>query len=434
MGSDQPGMSAAPRRPWQGRRVAVSAAIFPPTANAESIVNGKLGLALLAAGADVFAVRSVERGRVGPRDRHLEAPWEPLSGRVLDVSTRLPPQSSRRHRVAELCDRARALLRGVFPVHFAGWAVDAATVLLAEHDRQPFDVLLSRSLPEHSHLAALLLKRRTGVKWIANWNDPPPGVRPAPYGPGLAGRVPADLRPMLRAVAREADGHTFPSARLRKYMGSALPELPVERCAVVPHVAMSFGSTQVQPDPGTMVLSHVGDVTPPRDPEPLLAGVTIALSRRAGLRECLRLRFIGASGRGLAEGIRRHQLQGLCEMSPPVPYLPCFDLCRRSDVLVLIEAPMETSVFLPSKLADYVACRRPVLALTPTSSEVRDLLQSQGGGIAVRPDAPVQIAEALLRLHDDWQRGELARQWPSDGLARRLAPDAALDRLASLLS
>ena len=60
-----------------------------------------------------------------------------------------------------------------------------------------------------------------------------------------------------------------------------------------------------------------------------------------------------------------------------------------STALVLIEAPCDEGVFLPSKLADYVQVRRPVLAVSPRQGTVRDLISQYGGGVVVdctRPD------------------------------------------------
>ena len=47
-----------------------------------------------------------------------------------------------------------------------------------------------------------------------------------------------------------------------------------------------------------------------------------------------------------------------------------------SCILFLIEAEMSRSPFLPSKFADYVGYRLPLLCVTPDESVVRDYLES----------------------------------------------------------
>jgi hypothetical protein len=54
---------------------------------------------------------------------------------------------------------------------------------------------------------------------------------------------------------------------------------------------------------------------------------------------------------------------------------------QNADLLLLIDAPMEMSPFLPSKLIDYVGSNVPVLAYTPPGPSA-DLVKELGGWVA----------------------------------------------------
>ena len=69
-------------------------------------------------------------------------------------------------------------------------------------------------------------------------------------------------------------------------------------------------------------------------------------------------------------------------------------------LLLVIDAPADDSLFLPSKLIDYLPLRRPILGLTPLRGASADLIRRLGYPV-VAPDDEAAIAgqiEALLDL------------------------------------
>jgi hypothetical protein len=79
---------------------------------------------------------------------------------------------------------------------------------------------------------------------------------------------------------------------------------------------------------------------------------------------------------------------------------------RVADVALVIEADMDTGVFVPGKFIDYVGSGRPILALTPRGSAIEGML-SKGGGIPVPPSDVEAIAASLRRLHELWRSDRL---------------------------
>jgi hypothetical protein len=94
---------------------------------------------------------------------------------------------------------------------------------------------------------------------------------------------------------------------------------------------------------------------------------------------------------------------------------------RNADLLVVVDAPAELSVFLPSKLIDYLGARRPLLALTPPGA-ASSLVRAAGGHVA-RPDDPRACADAL-RAALAVARSNRGRDWGDPVLVARY--DAAV--------
>ena len=92
-------------------------------------------------------------------------------------------------------------------------------------------------------------------------------------------------------------------------------------------------------------------------------------------------------------------------------YLDSLAAARAADLLLLIDAPAEHSVFLPSKIVDYLMLGRPILGLTPASGASAAVLRRLGFPIA-SPDNATAIEKALRQAFDAWRQGRPATAIP----------------------
>ena len=80
---------------------------------------------------------------------------------------------------------------------------------------------------------------------------------------------------------------------------------------------------------------------------------------------------------------------------------------QRAHVLLLVDHPRPWSATnVPSKLYEYMAAERPVLALAGPGM-VEQLVRELNLGIFAPADDPAAIGAALESLHDRFQRGAL---------------------------
>jgi len=114
----------------------------------------------------------------------------------------------------------------------------------------------------------------------------------------------------------------------------------------------------------------------------------------------------------------------------------CLSMQAQADVLFLplgIESPypLEVESCLPSKLMDYLAAGKPVLAVVPPRSYVAELIESTGAGVAVTTADPAAIRAAVDRLRDPAAR----RQMAADALraCERFAPAVHGARLTAAI-
>ncbi len=95
---------------------------------------------------------------------------------------------------------------------------------------------------------------------------------------------------------------------------------------------------------------------------------------------------------------------------------------RSADVLLLLN----DGTNIPGKTFEYLAARRPILAVVP-ESPAADLVLDTAAGVVVSPDDERGIELALKGLYDSWARGELGDLEDRPALRRYSRQQTALE-------
>jgi glycosyltransferase involved in cell wall biosynthesis len=86
---------------------------------------------------------------------------------------------------------------------------------------------------------------------------------------------------------------------------------------------------------------------------------------------------------------------------------------------------------LPTKLFEVMAAGRP--AVVSAHGEAATLVAAEGAGLAVEPESPVALADALATLHADRDRARRMGAAARDAAERRFGREAMVDRWEELL-
>lgn len=385
----------------------------------EGMVNAKLALAMKNAG---WHIDIVVAGHTKAINRY---PSEATVWQELADNVHIIDQGQRKTAVQRMFNAFRGLVLTGQMLHGLGWGLsvlDRVSKLNAEYR---YDAIISRAIPDYAHFAALLVHRKTGLPWIANWNDPTPNHKfPPPYGQGPFSPLAPNIKKWYGAVCRHCSWHVFPSERLREYMCAYLPGRIKEKSSVIPHLAMQRFSIAPQPHEG-FSLCYAGSVLPPRE-------VTVFFEGIRRFRQFLEksdlfcVRFLVDKPEIVAERANVMGVADVVKIEASVDYSQMPGVLAQSDVLVIIEAPLEEGIFLPSKIADYAQIGRPILALSPPRGTIVDIFSKHGGGIAVDCQSPETVANAFQELYAHWKAGTLDSAYGSGPLFSYLGEESVL--------
>lgn len=283
--------------------------------------------------------------------------------------------------------------RMLFPDAYRPWA-KAATPKIVDAEWHAGDVLMTTGQPMSDHLIGLEVKRTAGVPWIVHLSDP---WVDNPYRSVSAPVRTRNLR-LEEEVLGLADAVVVTTEETGELLVGNHPGLQLE-IAVIPH---SFEPSLYPPhterrEEGVLV-RHLGNFYGSRTPEPLLAALDLINRRDPRVLGGVRVELIGDTPAASQRSPYLGDLREIVSFSPPVEYRTSLRLMVESDLLLLVDAPGPNSLFLPSKLVDYLGAGRPIVALTPPGAAARTV-RDRGGWVGDPTDVEGSAAalESALR-------------------------------------
>jgi glycosyltransferase involved in cell wall biosynthesis len=275
------------------------------------------------------------------------------------------------------------------------WVPYAAAAAAKLIRTRKIDAIYSTSPFLASHFAALWLKRKFGLPWIADFQDPvcdnPFRNRNwfYPYDPLLERRIFERADRVIANTDAIADvwRARYPARRdaISVLWNSYDPDEAIER---VPSL-----------ERGHRVLAHIGTLYGGRHPGQLLD----SLKRLGTSAEALRVKLIGPIDDAVmsAYGASMAAMSDVVEVNNTlVPREEALRETAEADCLLLLDVNERNTAFqVPSKLLDYIRIGKPILAYTPADSPVDRILQQSGiAHVVIAPDMPE--AEADRRVQE----------------------------------
>jgi glycosyltransferase involved in cell wall biosynthesis len=319
------------------------------------------------------------------------------------------------HRTPAINTKKSLAIRGKYlglfstPDRYVGWllfGVPAGLSLIRNHRIQ---AIYSTSPMATSHLIAYVLKRLTGLPWIADFRDPwtEPEITADPHR--FLFRLDMGLE---TAVLRRADRLIFTTARLRDYMLAHAGIQIASRSVVIPNGFDEEDFSELpgrEPEKLPVRITHTGLVDQAyRSPRPFLETLSTLLKNGEVSYSEVRVKFVG--GGPYVESPQFRTLLGqlglanLVEVVGRVSYTESLEHQQCSHILLLLQSGDDTRTLIPAKAFEYLRVGRLILALVPESATSELFKEVGGAKIVDTQDRPGMIA-ALREMIADARAG-----------------------------
>lgn len=301
---------------------------------------------------------------------------------------------------------------GRAPDEYSDWvgrAIESVSGLI-DRKRSSIDAIVTFGEPMSDHLVGLQLKKRFGLPWVAHFSDPwadNPFRRPYFFS-NIINKF------LERRVCKAADSLIFTSEETRQLVMQKYPASWVKKAFVLPHSyvvnEMALPSVKNGND-GKIVFRYLGNFYGHRTPFPLINSLRRLLKTNQDVLENVKFEIVGE----IAGWMKFHPAinklpSNVLEFIPQVSYNESIALMKESDVLLVIDAPAKNSVFLPSKLIDYIGSGRQILGIVPQGTSSKLILR-MGGCVADPSNPPAVDAAVLEAIRNARSRKNSASAW-----------------------
>lgn len=268
----------------------------------------------------------------------------------------------------------------------------------------PYDIMITRGF--NTDYAGLYMHKKYGLKWIANWNDPYPTKRfPAPYGQGFNAPLSHSFQKLYDEMQMNAQIHTFPSDRLRKYMLKCFTHVNAENTRVIHHMAHSdikVNKNNIIDD--CFYIVHSGWVKHPRNPRHFLEALSNVVKQIKQKIKCI---FIGGYDSNIESIVKEFNLENIIEFKSSMTYSESLNFTAKAHLSLIIEAECEEGIYLPTKFVDAMQSHTPVFCVSPKNGTLRDLTEKYHVGYACDNSNVKSIEKSLILALNDYSEGKL---------------------------
>ncbi len=305
----------------------------------------------------------------------------------------------------ESSDWLRRLSAAVFiPDSRVGWFPFALMALWHLHREHPIDGVVASMPPYTAGLVGAAFHAWQQVPLILDYRDAWCGNAYFPKRPGMVEKIHQWLE---KTVLNHASGVVFVNPALQRHVKARYPlntpgAQTVIRNGFDPD---DFRDLPVPPPAPPVRVGILGSVySRGNRPLLLLNAISTLVRDEPELKDRLRVCFIGKWSPGFLEFARKFPFPEMIEWHPYLPHHQALQEAAKCHALSLtIEDIPGSHAITPGRIYEYLALRRPVLAICPPGSDLASLVESTGAGTVIAPndlEGLKQAIRALLRNPD----------------------------------
>jgi glycosyltransferase involved in cell wall biosynthesis len=310
-----------------------------------------------------------------------------------------------------------------------GWMPFALLAGLKIARAEKIDLIFTTSPPPSLHLLGYLLKLFTGKPWVADFRDPWVGFHyqdyPTPFHLWLKNIL-------IRKILINADGIVSVNQKIGQRFLSRCPQ--VRKIRTIPN---GYDESDFCLPPSAksdvFVVAYLGTFSQDHDPRPFLSGLRSVLDEGTVPKDKIKFVHIGlCMGIDFDRLVEKYGLSGVVEKRGYLTHKQALAHLQEASLLLLTTSQTKDAEMIStSKLFEYMASRKPILAIVPLVGAAAEVVYSLNLGKVVSPTDPLRIKRELTAFFSNWEKGRL-RFDGEEGKIKMFSRKFLTSQLASL--
>ena len=257
-------------------------------------------------------------------------------------------------------------------------------------------IIYSTSAPLSCHLIAYLIKKKTGIPWIADFRDEW-FENPEFNFPTIFHRK---LHYKLENLIVNSCDKVITAAPI---FGQLLAKHTIDRKKILT-ITMGFDLDDFPKRENKrkkrFVLAFSGLFYGSFRPNNFLKAVEELIAEKKISPEKIKVMFIGANTESDTNFTDTH---GICEFKGFVTHKKSLQYLSEADALLLLLSKERGENVIPSKTFEYMASKKPILAIVPSEGKVAKIIRKSNTGIIADFDNIKEIKTAYYQLYCQWK-------------------------------
>lgn len=281
----------------------------------------------------------------------------------------------------------------------------------------PVDAVISTGPPHSMHLIAMKLHDDLGVPWIADFRDPWTGIDF--YNDlHLSARSDRKHHRLENEVLVKADR----VVAVGRDLADSLSRLGARDVTVITN-GYDFNENDIHDVrlSDDFTISHIGIIGSTRNAVTLWKALGELVAENEEFKKKLRLRLIGQVDNTVLLSISQNGLDGNLQHISYIPHDSVMkEQCSSQLLLLLVNDTPNAKGILTGKVFEYLAARRPVLAVGPEDGDTAALLRDTSAGIVIDFHNKEKMKTVIMDFFNKYLNNNLLCHDSSvDGYSRR---------------
>jgi len=290
-----------------------------------------------------------------------------------------------------------------------GWYPFAVRDAKQIFDENNVDMIFSTAPKMTALLIGMTLSKKYNIPWVADFRDPWMGWNKETEDIRIKQR-PLFFRRwdehLERKVINKANTITSVMEEINKDFIERYPAVDSKKFITISHGFDSADFKDIQAkDFQKFTIIYTGTFYKGRDPQKLLEALKLLLDINEKLRNDVQVIFVGNEYYNTKKLIDMFKLGDIVKSIPNIPHKECLRYLLGAHLCYF--NTVTTRNALPVKLFDYIASKKPILALIPENSPTARLIRQTKSGVVIAPQKIWDIKDAILSFYNDYKEGFL---------------------------
>lgn len=282
------------------------------------------------------------------------------------------------------------------------WIKPSVRTLKAYIKNNQVDIIISTGPPHSTHLIALGLKRKLKIPWIADFRDPWTNID---YFNDLM------LTPYSKNKHQKLEGNVIKAADSVIVVSQQMKEeFKTYRETDIHVITNGFDEDDFPQVPKSLdkdfSITHVGSLPPNRNSTALWKAISNLVETNHNFASKLSIQLVGKVDSSVLADLESHGLKEYCKLYGYVQHKRGVEIMQSSQILLLLinQSPNAGGI-LTGKVFEYLAAKRPILALGPKGGEMENLISETRSGVFAQFDNEQDIKSKIEWLWSDFDSG-----------------------------